>query len=115
MRIHHVALRVADVARALGFYAGVLGLQELERRGSSDGLAAAWLEAGEIVLMLEQRLRGQGAGAGSAHVLAFHIDDVAAWETRLAAAGVAIDDRTPHTIYVRDPDGHRVGLTTYRD
>ena len=32
---------------------------------------------------------------------------------RLREAGVAIEDRTAFTLYVRDPDGRRVGLSSY--
>ena len=68
--VHHLALRVADVERALGFYAGVLGLPELRRFEEPDGrLRSAWLQAGPLVLMLEHRLRGAGPEAGSGHVL----------------------------------------------
>ncbi len=63
--------------------------------------------------MLECSLRGAGAEAGSGHVLAFAVSDLPAWEARLAAAGVAVDDRTPHTLFLRDPDGHRVGLSDF--
>jgi catechol 2,3-dioxygenase-like lactoylglutathione lyase family enzyme len=63
--------------------------------------------------MLEQELRGGGPEAGSGHVLAFAVSDLPAWEARLAAARVSIDDRTGHTLFVRDPDGHRVGLTDF--
>ncbi len=110
MKIHHVALRVADCARAARFYGGVLGLPEIRRR--DDG-TAVWLSAGDAVLMLETALRGAGADAGSGHVLALAVDELAAWEARLASAGVAIVDRTEHTLYLQDPDGHRVGLTVF--
>jgi hypothetical protein len=43
------------------------------------------------------------------------VDDLASWEARLAGAGLAVTDRTPHTLYVSDPDGHRVGLTVFPD
>jgi hypothetical protein len=72
-----------------------------------------WLRAGEATLMLELKLRGHGPGHGSAHLLALAVDALKPWEARLAASGVAIVDRTTHTLYVQDPDGHRVGLTTY--
>jgi catechol 2,3-dioxygenase-like lactoylglutathione lyase family enzyme len=112
--VHHLALRVAEVERALAFYAGVLGLTERRRFVEPDGrLRSAWLHAGPVVLMLEQRLRGAGPEAGSGHVLAFAVSDLAVWEARLATAGVAIDDRTSHTLFVRDPDGHRVGLSVF--
>ena len=112
-RIHHVALRVADCERAAAFYSAVLGLAERRRLTEGETLRAVWLEAGGAVLMLEHSLRGAGPGEGSGHLLAFAVDDLESWERRLGAAGVAIDDRTAHTLYVRDPDGHRVGLSTF--
>ena len=110
MRIHHVAVRVSDCARAERFYSGVLGLPLLRRR--EDG-AAVWLQAGDAILMLERALRGAGAKDGSGHVLALEIDDLGRWEQTLVAAGVPIVDRSPHTLFVQDPDGHRVGLSTF--
>ena len=73
-----------------------------------------WLRAGDVVLMLEKHLRGKGESAGSGHLLALAADDLAALEERLAGAGVTVEDRTEHTLYFRDPDGHRVGLSDYR-
>jgi glyoxylase I family protein len=35
----------------------------------------------------------------------------AGWETRLAAAGVPVVHRTAYTLYLRDPEGNRVGLS----
>jgi catechol 2,3-dioxygenase-like lactoylglutathione lyase family enzyme len=113
MRIHHVALRVDDCERAAAFYSRVLGLSERRRLFEGGALRAIWLEADGALLMLERALRGSGAEAGSAHLLAFAIEDLGEWERRLAAAGVAVEDRTPSTLYVRDPDGHRVGLSNY--
>jgi catechol 2,3-dioxygenase-like lactoylglutathione lyase family enzyme len=111
--IHHLALRVRDPGRAAAFYTGVLGLAELRRAEESGALRSVWLQAGDAVLMLERRLRGRAPDEGSGHLLALAVDDLAAWERRLAAAGVAIEDRTEHTIYLRDPDGHRVGLSDF--
>jgi len=111
--LHHLALRVADPERAAAFYGGLLGLAELRRDRGPEGPRAIWLRAGDTVLMLERHLRGAGESAGSGHLLALTADDLAACEARLAAAGVAVEDRTPHTLYFRDPDGHRVGLSTF--
>jgi len=120
MRIHHLALRVADVERSRAFYAGLLGLRELRRSRDETGLRSVWLAAGNTVLMLERRLAGAGAEAGSGHLLAFDVrpeagagGGLAAWEQRLQAAGVALDGRSEKTLYVRDPDGHRVGLSVH--
>jgi len=113
MRLHHLALRVADCERARAFYADLLGLPE-ERRVEGDGeLRAVWLRADAVLLMLERGLRGRGADTGSGHLLAFAADDLEGWQARLASAGVTVVDRTPDTIYVEDPDGHRVGLSRF--
>jgi catechol 2,3-dioxygenase-like lactoylglutathione lyase family enzyme len=111
--IHHLALRVADPERSLVFYAGLLGLPELRRFQESGAVRSIWLRAGDTVVMLEKRLAGNGQAAGSGHLLAFAVPDLPAWERRLAAAGVAVEERTAHTLYLRDPDGHRVGLSVF--
>jgi len=72
-----------------------------------------WLEAGEVIVMLEKTLRGGAPQGGSAHLVAFVVDELDSWEARLTEAGVPVADRTPSTLYVRDPDGHRVGLSCY--
>jgi catechol 2,3-dioxygenase-like lactoylglutathione lyase family enzyme len=64
--------------------------------------------------MLETQLKGAGPESGSGHVLALAVDSLHEWEERLQAAGVRIEDRTAYTLYLRDPDGHRVGLSVYR-
>jgi glyoxylase I family protein len=114
VRIHHVALRVADCARAADFYTGLLGLPELRRFAADGGPRAVWVWAGDAVLMLERTLKGAGEEKGSGHVLVLAVDDLAVWEARLRDAGVPVDDRTAYTLYLRDPDGHRVGLSVYR-
>jgi catechol 2,3-dioxygenase-like lactoylglutathione lyase family enzyme len=113
MRIHHLALRVADCARSAAFYSGLLGLPEVRRSIEGGGIRAIWLQAGDTVLMLEEELRGGGPEAGSGHLVAFAVDDLARWERLLQGAGVAVMDRTAHTLYASDPDGHRVGLTVF--
>jgi catechol 2,3-dioxygenase-like lactoylglutathione lyase family enzyme len=113
--IHHLALRVADVERSRAFYSGFLGLPELRRfEEEPEGLRSVWLAAGKTVVMLEKRLKGLGPDAGSGHVLALAVDNLREWEERLGAAGIAVEERTAYTLYLRDPDGHRVGLSVYR-
>ena len=110
--IHHLALRVADPTRALGFYGGVLGLPETRRFDESGRVRSIWVRIGDAVLMLERAIKG-GPSEGSGHVLVLAVADLAIWEDRLAAAGVTIADRTPSTLYILDPDGHRVGLSVF--
>lgn len=113
LSIHHVALRVDDPERAAAFYSGVLGLPELRRAHDEGRVRAIWIRAGSAVVMLERALKGTGPSEGSGHVLALAVDDLPSWERRLASVGIAVEDRTASTLYVRDPDGHRVGLSTY--
>jgi catechol 2,3-dioxygenase-like lactoylglutathione lyase family enzyme len=123
MRVHHVAIRVADVERSLAFYAGVLRLEVVARHPEGAGLRSAWLRMGAGLLMLERDLAGAGATTGSGHLLAFDVratsltaeaqEPLDEWTTRLARAGITLDGRTEHTLFCRDPDGHRVGLSTF--
>ena len=105
---------MADPDRSAAFYVGLLGLAEARRFEEGGRVRSIWLHAGSAVLMLERQIKGGGPETGSGHVLAFAVEDLGAWETRLSEAGVAIDDRTAATLFVRDPDGHRVGLSVYR-
>lgn len=112
--VHHLALRVADCEAARAFYVGTLGLSEIRRSVQEDGLQSIWLGLDDdAILMLERRLRGAGPTSGSGHVLVLAVEDLASWQARLAERGVPIDDRSAHTIYFRDPDGHRLGLTVF--
>jgi len=108
--IHHVAIKVRDLSACEQFYAGVLGLAVVARpRPGSVWLAAG----GGALLMLEQGAGGpdtaplEDAAAGL-HLLALRIAraDRAAWAARLAVVA-----ETPHTLYVRDPEGNRIGLS----
>jgi catechol 2,3-dioxygenase-like lactoylglutathione lyase family enzyme len=105
MRIHHVALRTQDVPRLLEFYAGTLGLRVLEHEHS------VWLEAGDAIVMLEARGPSEpDVPVGSMEMIAFAISP----EERAALARrLPVESETRFTIYVRDPDGRRVGLSHY--
>jgi catechol-2,3-dioxygenase len=112
MRVHHLALRTADLPRLEAFYVGVLGLTVSRRHGERS----VWLEAGETILMLERKEPGEPPLAiDSLEMFAFAIaphrkDEFLA---RLATAKVALEGSTTHTLYFRDPDGRRVGLSAY--
>jgi catechol 2,3-dioxygenase-like lactoylglutathione lyase family enzyme len=111
--IHHLALRVSDPVRSLAFYGGVLGLVEMRRFEDGGVVRSIWLDAGGVVLMLERTLKGGGGDSGSGHVLAFSVDALRSWEQHLEERGIPVTDRTASTLYVSDPDGHRLGLTVF--
>lgn len=112
MRLHHLALRTADVPRLEEFYRGVLGLRVVRRTEASS----VWLDAGGTLIMLERRADGEpSVPEGTLELVAFAITEGerAAWAAKLANAGIAIEARTDFTLYVRDPDGRRVGVSAY--
>lgn len=111
--IHHLALRVRSCEVSLSFYSVVFGLVETKRFEEGGRLRAAWMRAGDVVVMLERSLRGRGPDDGSGHVLVFAAADLLAAEEKLRRLGIPLSDRTPSTLYFQDPDGHRCGLSVY--
>jgi catechol-2,3-dioxygenase len=123
--VHHVAIQVRDLEQMAAFYTGVLQLSELKRWPGRDRDRAVWLDlGGSAFLALEQMPGGTPAHtadweteAAGLHVLALGItrDERADWEARLASAGVKVAHRTPYSLYLRDPEGNRIGLSHWPD
>ncbi len=124
--VHHLAIQVRDLAASERFYCDTLGLRVLRRWPAADGAGerSIWVDTGDgsfLALELTAAERDDGAGASAPpappglHLVALRIEagERAAWQDRLARAGVAIYHRTAFTIYVRDPGGNRVGLSHY--
>ena len=111
MRVHHVAFRTGDLGVLERFYVGALGLAVLRRQERS-----VWLDAGGTIVMLELGDVGETAHpAGSKELVAFAVasDARALTLDRLVRAGVAVEASTDFTLYVLDPDGRRIGLSSY--
>ena len=115
MRVHHIAIQVRDLERARAFYVDVLGLHETRRQPHS-----IWVDAEGVILMLEHATDPQGAppwksATAGLHLLALTIgpSDRAVWKAKLTAAGAPIEGETGFTLYTRDPDGTRIGLSSY--
>jgi len=126
--VHHVAIAVRDLDAVEAFYRDVLGLPILRRWPMPDDEKrdrSVWCDlGGGAFLALERAADGDvardGAAADRGHgylMMALRIAGAAraAWEARLAAAGVAIVHRTAYTLYVADPEGNRVGLSHWPD
>lgn len=121
-RIGHVHLKVADLDRAIAFYAGVLGF-ELQQK---FGTRAAFLSAGgyhhHLGLNTWESLGGTPAPRGHTglyHTAFLYPDraQLADALRRVLRAGLKIEGAADHgvseAIYLSDPDGN--GVELYRD
>ncbi len=116
--VHHIAIKVVDLARAEAFYVGVLGLPVLRRWPAADGAGerSLWLDlGGGGFLALERGVASavKADDAAGIHLLALAIErsEREAWVQTLARAGYPVYARTGYTLYVQDPEGNRVGLS----
>lgn len=102
-------MRTPDLPRLERFYAHVLGLPVLRR---DEARGSVWLRAPGVVLMLERAAPDEpGIAPGSLELLCFAANDAA--ERESFRARVTVESETPSTLYFRDPDGRRIGVSTY--
>jgi len=119
VRIGHVHLKVADLARSLAFYQGVLGLEVMQRIGDS----AAFLSAGgyhhHLGLNTWESMGGSPPPPGTTglyHVALLYPTRAALADAlrRLIAAGIPLEGASDHgvseALYLRDPDDNGVEL-----
>ncbi|MDI7276273.1 MAG: methylmalonyl-CoA epimerase [Anaerolineae bacterium] len=104
-RIDHIGIAVADLASALDFYDGMLGLPASEVEEVPDqGVRLAVLPVGESRLELLQSTAPDGPvgrfiekrGEGIHHIC-FEVDDIEAALAALRDAGVRLIDEQPRT------------------
>jgi catechol 2,3-dioxygenase len=119
VRLGHVHLKVADLARALDFYHGALGFEITQRMGDSAVFLAAGAYHHHIALNTWESLGGvpPPSGATGLYHLAILYPTRAALADalrRLLAAGIPLDGAADHgvseALYLRDPDGNGVEL-----
>ena len=110
--LHHLAMRTSDLAALAAFYRDMLGL-EIVRDASPHSL---WLGlGGDAVLMIESRADGEaGVPPGSMELVALRVsvDEKDAVARRARERG-CFDGETSFTVYLRDLDGRRIGVSTY--
>lgn len=118
--LDHVALFVQDVHRCAAWYRDVLGLERRHEEAWGDFPIVMVADGSGVALFpaaAEPIARGARAPGAFAHV-AFRVDARGMREAKeeLRARGVPFaeqDHVIARSIYVADPDGHEVELTTY--
>ena len=120
---HHLAIQCADLQACERFYVDVLGLPVTRRWPAPDGGdRSVWVGVGDGFIALERATATPEPtpwvdGRAGLHLVALRIvaAERGAWEERLRAHGVPVEHRTGWTLYVRDPEGNRVGLSHHPD
>jgi len=112
LRLHHIAIRTGDIDAALGFYTRIMGLRVVRDHRPRS----VWLGLSDgSLLMIEARGDGEPkVPAGSMELIAFRVsrEGKLAVRERARAAG-CFDGETDHTVYLRDPEGRRLGVSTF--
>jgi len=126
--IHHVAILTYQPKNLADFYCRVLGLQPLKIHYDKEKrIRSVWLRLSpHSILMLERldSLDTHGLNSASSdtsshqpgiHLIALSITKEQAKDLRLKIEqnGVCIVNESMHTIYFRDLDGNRIGLSVY--
>lgn len=119
VRIGHVHLKVADLARSVDFYCGVLGFQITQRYGTQAVFVSAGGYHHHIGLNTWDSAGGSPPPAGSTglyHVAILYPSRglLADALRRLVAAEVHLDGASDHgvseALYLRDPDDNGIEL-----
>lgn len=127
--VHHLAIAVRDLEATASFYQSVLGLPLLRRWPAIDGAEiegahadrSVWLDLGAGAFLALERTDGRVPARDDQlpglQMFALRITAAARsdWERRLAEAVVPVIHRTAYTLYVRDPEGNRIGLSHWPD
>ena len=130
MRFLHTMLRVRDLDKALAFYQGLLGLEEVRRRvddknrytlvflaapgdapAAKELLEAGRRDASVIELTYNWDAEDYGEARYFGH-LAYEVDDIYAVCDKMMKGGVTINrpPRDGNMAFVRSPDKHSIEL-----
>lgn len=121
-RLDHLVLTVRDIDASIGFYAGVLGMTEVTFRGGRKALTFGTSKINLHQAGREFEPKAARPTPGSADLCLVVEQPLPEVVAELAAHGVEVEEgpveRTGATgaitsVYVRDPDGNLVELSTY--
>jgi catechol 2,3-dioxygenase-like lactoylglutathione lyase family enzyme len=112
LRVHHAEITIPRGAEdeARKFYCELLGLREIPKPEALRGRGGFWLELGQTQVHIGAE-DGVDRNATKAHI-AYEVDDIEAWRTRLEEYSVKTTEGIPIPGIVRfefrDPFGNRV-------
>lgn len=122
LALGHVVLKVSSIERSVAFYADVLGMPVVARTIIRDMPMVFFSFTGNHhdLALAEVGADARAAGEndlGMAHFalkVGENLDDLRAARASLQAKGIGIDRTVDHhvaqSLYIRDPDGHRIEL-----
>ncbi len=101
--------------RAVQFYAGVLGLEEIPKPRTFTDIEVTWFRLGDDEIHVYAMNPNEQVPHNEAH-FCLTVEDLQATRDRLEAAGFPCDDTVPiphrPRFYTRDPFGNEIEITT---
>jgi len=108
--IHHLAITTSDPERLARFYETIPGLSVIRRNEEGGSVRSVWLSGDDRVILMIERGESQGAFA-----LVFDLFEKSGEKKQrdLSAILPLEEERTEFTLYFRDPDGNRLGFSSF--
>ncbi|PJZ76023.1 VOC family protein [Leptospira neocaledonica] len=107
--IHHIAISTKDPETLRTFYISIPGISFEKDHFYQDGrLRSSWLLAGIVRIMIEREEESKAP-----HALIFSATKKEERVKIDSLFGDSFIERTDYTKYFKDPDGNRLGFSSY--
>lgn len=118
IKAHHMALKCHHLTAMGEFYGEVLRLDLVDQKKNGEELRSLWFKVGDIILMIEKEAQLKEESKVNRpgwDILVFQIEKKQQdqWRRHLLENHIQIEDETDYTLYFRDPEGNRLGLSWY--